>query len=94
MTMSSMKLRKDNSSNSAAYSIPLFWVGYIAKLNYGIHYDTMEFLLQFISRQSRDNVHIFILSILDKKMNIVRFKSIVSWFDCVFIIFIAHLSTI
>lgn len=32
-----------------------------------IHYDTMEFLLQFISRQSRDNVHIFILSILDKK---------------------------
>lgn len=61
-----------------------------------IHYDTMEFLLQFISRQSRDNVHIFILSILDKKkkMNIVRFKSIVSWFNSVFIMFIAHLSAI
>lgn len=61
-----------------------------------VHYDTMEFLLQFISRQSRDNVHIFILSILDKKkkMNIVRFKSIVSWFNSVFIMFIAHLSAI
>lgn len=56
----------------------------------------MEFLLQFISRQSRDNVHIFILSILDKKkkINIVRFKSIVSWFNSVFIMFIAHLSAI
>lgn len=65
--MSSMKLRKDNSSNSAAYSIPLFWVGYIAKLNYGNSLQYYGVPIAFISRQSRDNVHIFILSILDKK---------------------------
>lgn len=96
MTMSSMKLRKDNSSNSAAYIIPLFWVGYIAKLNYGNSLRYYGVPIAFISRQSRDNVHIFILLILDKKkkMNIVRFKSIVSWFNSVFIMFIAHLSAI
>lgn len=66
--MSSMKLRKTGSSNqTVAYIIPLYWVGYIAKLNYGNSLRYYGVPIAFISRQSRDNVHIFILSILENK---------------------------